>query len=63
MEMTARTPLLSNNADISNKDPENLEAYGPFVPTFLTETNKVWSILLACIGLSSTWQHVKKFAS
>jgi hypothetical protein len=63
METTARAPILSNNADIYNKDPENLEAYCPFVPTFLTDTKKVWSILLACFGLSSMWQHVKKFAS
>jgi hypothetical protein len=42
---------------------ENLKAYGLFVPTFLTDTKKVWSILLACFVLSSVWQHVKKFAS
>jgi hypothetical protein len=41
METTARTPILSNDADIYNKDPENLEAYGPFVLTFLTDTKKV----------------------
>jgi hypothetical protein len=63
MEMTARAPILSNDADIYDEDPENLEAYGPFVPTFLTDTKKVWSILLVCLGLSSVWQHVKKFAS
>jgi hypothetical protein len=63
MEMTARAPILSDDADFYNKDPENLEAYGPFVPTFLTDTKKVWSILLACFGLSSAWQYVKKFAS
>ncbi len=63
METTARTPILSKDADIYDKDPENLEAYGPFVPSFLTDTKNVWSILLACFGLSSTWQHVKKFAS
>jgi hypothetical protein len=63
MEMTARAPILSNNADIYDKDPMNLEAYGPFVPTFLTDTKKIWSILLACFGLSCAWQHVKKFAS
>jgi hypothetical protein len=63
MEMTACAPILSDDADIYNKDPENLKAYGPFVPTFLTDTKKVWSILLACFGLSGAWQHVKKFAS
>ncbi len=63
MEMTACAPILSDNADIYDKDPENLEAYGPFVPTFPTVAKKVWDILLACFGLSSAWQHVKKFAS
>jgi hypothetical protein len=62
METMARTPILSNEADF-NKEFENLEAYGPFVPTYLTNTKKVWSILLACFGISSTWQHVKKFAT
>ncbi len=54
MEMMAHAPILSDEADIYDEEPENLEAYGPFVPTFLTDTKKVWS---------STWQHVKKFAS
>jgi hypothetical protein len=63
MEMMARAPILSNDADIFYKDPENLEAYGLFIPTFLTDTKKVWSILLACFGLPSTWQHVKKYSS
>ncbi len=62
MEMTARAPILSDKADIYNQDPEDLKGYGPFVPTFLTDTKKVWSILLACFGLSSAWQNVKKFA-
>jgi hypothetical protein len=55
METTARAPILSDDADIYDKDPENLKAYGPFVPTFLTDTKKVWSIFLACFGLSSAW--------
>jgi hypothetical protein len=63
METTAHAPILSDNADINGEDLENLEAYGPFVPTFLTDTKKVWSILLACFGLSSAWQHIKNFAS
>ncbi len=63
METTACAPILSDDADIYDRNPENLEAYGPFVPTFLTDTKKGWSILLACFGLSSAWQHVKKFAS
>jgi hypothetical protein len=63
MEMMACAPLLSDKADIYKEDPENLEAYGLFVPTFLTDAKKVWAIILACFGLSSRWQHVKKFAS
>ncbi len=63
METIARAPILSDEPDIYNKDPENLEAYGPFVPTFPTDAKKVWAILLACFGLSSAWQHVKKFTS
>ncbi len=62
MEMTARTPILSDDADFE-EEFKFLEAYGLFVPTFLTNTKKVWSILLACFGLSSVWQHVKKFAA
>ncbi len=62
METTARAPILSDTADF-DKEFETLEAHGPCVPTFLTNTKKVWSIFLACFGLSSLWQHVKKFAS
>ncbi len=53
METTAHAPILSDDADIYDKDPENLEAHGQFVPTFRTDTKKVWSILLACFGLLS----------
>jgi hypothetical protein len=63
METIAHAPILSDKANIYGEDPKNLEAYGPFVPTFPTDAKKVWSILLACFGLSSAWQHVKKFAS
>ncbi len=63
MEMIARAPILSNNADIYGEDSGNLKAHGLFVPTFPTDAKKVWAILLACFGLSSMWQHVKKFAN
>jgi hypothetical protein len=63
METIARAPILSDEADIYEEDPENLKAHRPFVPTFPTDAKKVWAILLACFGLSSAWQHVKKFAS
>jgi hypothetical protein len=62
METTACAPILSDDAN-HNQDYNTLEAHGPFVPSFLTDTKKVWSIFLACFGLSSVWQHVKKFAA
>jgi hypothetical protein len=62
METTACAPILSNKADF-DKEFENLKAYGPFVTTFLTDTKNIWSVLLACFGLSCTLQQVKKFAS
>ncbi len=34
MEMIARAPILSDEADTSNEDTSDLEANGPFVPTF-----------------------------
>jgi hypothetical protein len=63
METTARAPILSGKADIFDEEFDNLEAHGPFSPTFLTGTKKIWSILLACFGFSSPWQHFKKFAA
>jgi hypothetical protein len=63
MEMIARAPILSDKADTSNKDTSDLEANGPFVPTFPVDSKKVWVILLACFGLSSALQYVKKFAN
>jgi hypothetical protein len=52
METTACAPILSDNANYE-QEYDALEAHGPFVPLFLTDTKKVWSILLACFGLSS----------
>ncbi len=63
MEMIAHAPILSNDADIYGEDSGNLKAHGLFVPTFPTDAKKVWAILLACFGLLSAWQHVKKFAN
>jgi hypothetical protein len=62
METTARTPILSDDANYK-QDYDALKAHGQFVPSFLTDTEKIWSILLACFGFSSTWQHVKKLAA
>ncbi len=41
METIARAPILSDEADIYGEDSENLEAYGPFVPTFPTDAKMV----------------------
>jgi hypothetical protein len=60
METMARAPILSDDANYE-QDYDVLD--GPFVPSFLNDTKKVWSILLACFGLSSAWQHVKKFTA
>jgi hypothetical protein len=40
MEMIARTPILSNDADIYGGVSGNLKAHGPFVPTFPTDAKK-----------------------
>jgi hypothetical protein len=62
METTARTPILSDDADC-DLEYEDLEAHGPFAPSFLTDTKKAWSILLACFSAASVWQHIKKYAA
>jgi hypothetical protein len=62
METMARAPFLSDDANYK-EEYKTLEAHGQFVPSFLTDTKKVWSILLACFGLLSMWQHVKKFTA
>ncbi len=43
MEMIARTPILSDEADTGNNDTSDLDANGPFVPTFLVDSKKVGS--------------------
>ncbi len=63
MEMIACALILSDEADTSNKNTSDLEANGPFVPTFPVDSKIVWVILLACFGYSSAWQFVKKFAN
>ncbi len=63
MEMIAHAPILSDEADTGDNDTSDLEANGPFVPTFLVDSKKVWVILLACFGLSSVGQYVKKYTN
>ncbi len=50
IETTTRAPIPSKDTNY-NLEYEDLEAHGPFVPSFLTDTKKVWSVLLACVGL------------
>ena len=61
-EMITRCPIIANNADW-DLEWEELEAQGPFVPSFLTDSKKVWAILHALFSTSSVWQHVKKFTT
>jgi hypothetical protein len=63
MEMIACAQILSDEAETNNEDTSDLETSGPFVPTILADSKKVWVILLACFGLSSAWQYIKKFAN
>ena len=42
---------------------DELEIQGPFVPTFITDSKKVWAILHALFSTSGTCQHIKKFTT
>jgi hypothetical protein len=61
-EMISRCPILTDACDFT-RFLDELEAHGPFVPTFLTDTKKVWAILHALFSTSNVWQHVKKFTT
>jgi len=61
-EAIARTDILTDEADF-DATYELLEVHGPFVPTFLTDSKKVWSILHALFSTSGAWQHVKKYTA
>jgi hypothetical protein len=61
-EMTAHAPILTDDANYNAKY-ETLKTNGPFASSFLTDWKKVWTILHACFGISSTWQHVKKLTA
>jgi hypothetical protein len=61
-EMINRCTIISDDADW-DLEWEELEIQGPFVPTFLTDSKKVWAILHALFSTSSVWQHVKKFTT
>jgi hypothetical protein len=61
-ELINRCPILTEDLDW-DLEVEELEIQGPFVPTFLTDSKKVWVILHALFSTSSVWQHVKKFTT
>ena len=42
---------------------DELKAQGPFVPTFLTDSKKVWAIFHTLFSPSGVWQRVKKFTA
>ena len=61
-ETTVCTAILTNEADYDLTYDE-LKVQGPFVPTFLTDSKKILSILHALFSTSGAWQHVKKFTA
>jgi hypothetical protein len=62
-KMTVRFPILTDEADYDNLTYNELEVKGPFTPTFLTDSKKVWSILRVLFLTSGAWQHVTKFTA
>jgi hypothetical protein len=63
--MITQCPIVSDEGYTeSYHDPvQDPETHGPFVPTFLTDSKKVWAILHALFLTSGVWQHVKKFTA
>jgi len=56
------TAILTNEADYDLTYDE-LKVQGPYVPTFLTDSKKILSILHALFSTTGAWQHVKKFTA
>jgi hypothetical protein len=54
-ETITRCPIVTNDVDW-DLEWDEIEVQGPFVPTFLTDSKKVWSILHALFSTSSVWQ-------
>jgi hypothetical protein len=61
-EMITCCPIVFEDYDW-DLEWDELKVKGPFVPTFLTDSKKVWAILHALFLTSSVWQHVKKFTA
>ncbi len=60
-EMITRCPIVDDNSTAPSFGDS--EANGPFVPTFLIDSKKVWAILHALFSTSGVLQHVKKFTT
>jgi hypothetical protein len=56
------TAILTDEADYDLTYDE-LKVQGPYVPTFLTDSKKILSILHALFSTTGAWQHVKKFTA
>jgi len=61
-EMITCCPILMEDCDY-DLSYNVLKIQGPFVPTFLTDSKKVWAILHMLFSTSSIWQNVKKFTA
>jgi hypothetical protein len=61
-EMITCCPILMEDCDY-DLSYDVLKIQGPFVPTFLTDSKKVWAILHMLFSTSSIWQNVKKFTA
>ena len=61
-ETITRCPIISDDCDW-DLEWDELEVKGPFVPTFLTDSKKVWAILHALFLTAGVWRHVKKFTA
>ncbi len=61
-ETITRCPIVTDDVDW-DLEWDEIEVQGPFVPTFLNDSKKVWSILHVLFSTSNVWQHVKKFTA
>ncbi len=61
-EMIARCPIVETRRYTPYTGGDS-KTEGPFVPTFLTDSKKVWAVLHTLFSTSSVWQHVKKFTT
>ena len=58
-EMEARAPIIDAEKYDGGAEGEELEKYGPFSASFLSDTRKVRSVLHSLWSTTSAWAHVK----